>query len=367
MDEIVDSVNARGMVAVIVPLWAAMNELQHHDEQWKENYLTNEESMLIPRYMGARYAADNVIWIVGGDNTYKTAEQKDFWSDFARLLKDASGNRQLATVHTSGWNASFDFFDNSTPWLDFHMYQSSHTARAEYTIIAATEGYALEPVKPVLNGEAVYEDIFHRLWAPGDTTNTESFRIKPEHVRQAGYESILSGAIVGYTYGGNGIWQWHKEELAGTHSPRFEVMEAINLSGSSNMTVLRRIMEDYLWYNFKPKPEYVISRESRNKITTAATENHLVSYFATGTIEVEYQLPLQIRAVSGKFVNPSTGAEQSTENSEFGRSFTIQPPDTMDWVFVAELEETELEIPDGITLYQNYPNPFNPSQPFTIS
>lgn len=359
VDEIVNEINKRGMVAVIVPLWAGMNEL-HYDPRWRDTFMTIEESLPIAKYIGARYAADNVIWIVGGDNVYDTAEKKAFWNEFATLLEQSSGHRHLATVHPSGWNASFNYFDHTTPWLDFHMYQSSHIARADYTITAATQGYAKTPVMPVLNGEAVYEDIYNRLWAPGDTTKAEGTRIQPEHVRQTGYESILSGAIVGYTYGGNGIWQWHKGELWASHSPRFEVMEAIDFPASFDMTVLKSIMTEHNWFSFKPKPEYVVNRDSRNKITTAVNDDFLVSYYATGTNRVNYQLPLNQRAVSAKFINPSTG-EETAFNSGLGLKFEVQPPDTMDWVFVAELEKTDTETPENFTLYQNFPNPFNPA------
>lgn len=360
IDEIVHEINSRGMVAVIVPLWAGMNRL-HFDDRWRDYYLSDEQSLRIAEYMASRYAGDEVIWVVGGDNVYDTEERKKFWSEFGRTIKEASGGRQLVTVHPSGWNASFDFFSSDNDWLDFHMYQSSHIARADYTIQAAREGYNLDPVTPVLNGEAVYEDIFNRLWEPGDTTEVESSRIKPEHVRQAGYESILSGAYVGFTYGGNGIWQWHKEELPGTHFPRYEVMEALSFEGAGDMIILKEIMESHNWYDFEPGQELVLKSESRDEVEASYSNQFLVSYLATGTSSVTYQLQQDKLIDSYKFISPETGDIKMLATDVYKRSIQVQPPDTMDWVFVAQLKEKEnLEEPDSFRLYQNYPNPFNP-------
>ncbi len=127
LDWIVKTANDSGIVVVLAPLWAWMNEL-HFDPKYIPFFLTNEQSLLLARYAGARYAGYNVMWIVAGDNWYDTPQQKAFWSEFAHTLRAANGNRQLVTLHAHGYGASFDYFDNNTDWLDFHMYQSSHVA-----------------------------------------------------------------------------------------------------------------------------------------------------------------------------------------------------------------------------------------------
>ena len=360
LDEIVDSVNAKNMVAVLVPLWAAMCEV-NYDDRWRDTYLTKEQGLLIAKYIGARYAAHNIIWIVGGDNTYATTEQQEFWNKFAEILNYASGNRHLSTVHPAGYDASFNYFDNNTDWLDFHMYQSSHIARGTYTIRAAREGYALNPEKPVLNGEAVYEDIYHRLWAPGDTTKAESFRIRAEHVRQASYESILSGSTVGITYGGNGIWQWHKDDMPGTHSPRFTVLDAINFEGSSNMSILKQFFVDHNWFNLIPSPELITEKVSTYQVSVAISDQYLISYFPDSTSFVSFVLPQNKEFSSVKFLNPRNGNIEQTLSIENPRKYKAIPPSNEDWVFIGEVNTHQIEEPSTFEIFQNYPNPFNPS------
>ena len=372
VDFIVNEINKRDMVAVIVPLWAGMNEL-HFNPTWKDYFLNRKESLLIANYIGARYAGHNVIWIIGGDDRYDSDEEKEFWDTFAKTIKKTTGNRQLATLHVKGFQASFDYFDNQTPWLDFHMYQSSHRAKADYTWQAGQRGYRLKPNTPVLNGEMAYEDIFHKLWQPGDTTKAETFRIRSEHIRQAAYESILSGSMVGITYGGNGIWQWNVPDMWASHSPRFTVSEAIHFEGSSHMSVLKNILVESDWFSLKPAFNIVLDSDAGDVVPTALSNKRIITYIPTNSKWVDIGLPQDKKLISDRLVNPRSGeTESSTEYSvESQRNvdeLRVSTPDTTDWIYIAELSDSIISdvddenlVPQSFTLSQNYPNPFNPS------
>jgi hypothetical protein len=358
IDEIVDSVNSNGMILAMVPLWGWLNEL-HHRPDWGDNYINVEDSKLMARYMAARYAADNVVWIIGGDDRYDTDERRSFWDSFARIIKNASGWRQLATVHPRGWSASFDYFEPDTEWIDFQMYQSSHLVSAYYVYRTGRRGYDLEPVKPVINGEPNYEDIFNDLKNPGDEG---AFRVKPEHVREAAYQSILSGATMGINYGANGVWQWSTLVNPGSHYARDVVMDAINYPGSDQMKVLKDIMIEYDWYDLKPNQEYTSIEFSEKVIISGVNSDHIISYLPMNlNTDVNYILPKDLIITDQRFINPITGLEVEIDNSVLGNKFSITPPDTTDWLFVANIEREVVEEPTNVQLYQNYPNPFNPN------
>ncbi|MEE2709947.1 MAG: DUF4038 domain-containing protein [Gemmatimonadota bacterium] len=366
LDTLVTSANRRGMAVALVPLWAGMNIL-HKDERYQRFALDREASLLLARYTGARYAGHDVVWIVGGDNAYKTAEQQQFWTDFALELRQASGEQHLTSVHPKGWAASFDFFNNRTAWIDFHMYQSSHTAGGNFTYHAATRGFNLNPVRPVLNSEAVYEDIYHNLWLPGDAKDVSTFRIRPEHIRQANYESILSGALIGMTYGANGIWQWHKKDLPGTHAPRVTFDQAIQFPGSGQMTILKKIMEDHAWYRMKPARSVLhgVSPSGRY-IPMAQNDQYLMVYLPIGILSVSLKPDLTVKRLDYLWINPSDGAALSARPVRQDHPIlTFKPPDQSDWVLLISHESVYTsadgaEIPESINLHQNYPNPFNP-------
>lgn len=364
IDHIVDEINKRGMVAVIVPLWASRNVL-HFNPQYSDYALNREQSLRIARYIGARYAGNEVVWIIGGDNEYDTPEIKDFWTDFAHTIEQATGDRQLLTMHPSGWHASFNYFDNETDWLDFHMYQASHIARADYTWKAAQQGWDLKPAMPVLNAEGPYEDIYNRLWEPGDTSRAGTFRIRAQDVRQAAYESIMAGAQVGYTYGGNGIWQWNVEGLWASHQPRYTVLEAINLPGSGQMSVMKKIMQHYDWYKLHPALDGIISFVGRDRPMLTMGDQKGLMFMATGTETVNVAWSPRRMLTNWEFINPVTGNvhNKSTEKGRVdveGEKIHVTPPDTSDWVLSFKYK-TVYDSTKGVHLYQNFPNPFNNS------
>lgn len=367
LDWIVEEINDRGMVAALVPLWAYMTDLYPETGPQRDK-LSEEDAHLLARYVGARYAGHNVLWIVGGDNRYDTPERKAFWASFARTLRAASGDSQhLATVHPHGFGASFDYFDASEEWIDFHMYQSSHVAGGDYTWRAAARGFALDPHKPVLNGEATYEDIYHRLWQPGDTTEALTFRIRSEHVRQASYESVLNGALVGMAYGANGVWQWHKEELPGSHQPRFPVLEAIQLEGSSHMAVLKRLMTELRWYRLRPAQEVILEKEGEEFLPVARSGDTLVVYVPMDVQAATLAYPDDVSAVEAQWIDPRSGdALQVSDVAVAEGEVTLQKPEEGDWLVVlappgevrlALPEEEDALLPTPLEIY-NHPNPY---------
>ena len=361
LDRVVQAANDSGFVVALVPLWAGM--MQYYAQGPGSRTLTVEQSLLLARYVGARYAGSNVLWIVGGDNEYFATEKRDFWALFARTLTNASGDAHLVTVHPKSYKASFDFFDNSDTWLSFHMYQSSHVAGGEYTWRGALTGFYNKNTKPLLNGEATYEDIYNNLWQPGDTTQVRSFRIDATSVRQSSYESLLSGALVGMTYGANGIWQWDTPELPGTHLPRYSAVEAKNLPGSSHMTILKDIMAKIQWYNATPAQNLLVDLRSQEDFVPIASSGlRIIAYIPHNTSWIKLRTFPGAGLAYYHWINPSTG--DSSLSRQLSGPLFFTPPDTRDWVLVIQKSETyahnDLNTVSSFLLEQNYPNPFNP-------
>ncbi|MEK6756578.1 MAG: DUF4038 domain-containing protein [Bacteroidota bacterium] len=360
LDRIVQAANDSGFVVALAPLWAAM--MEYYASRTTSNTLTVDQALGLARYVGARYAGSNVLWIIGGDNKYESIERSNFWSQFARTLKKASGGSHLATVHPKAYSASFDYFDNSESWLDFHMYQSSHVAGGDFTWRAGLKGYYGRSTKPLLNGEAAYEDIPSNLWQPGDTAHIQTFRIQPVHVRQASYESLLSGALVGITYGANGIWQWNTPELPGTHLPRFAADQAQKFPGSSNMTVLKDIMLKIPWINVVPSQNLLVDFSSQeNFVPIASTDDRIITYVPHHTSWIALRTFPQAHLAHCFWINPSTG--DSSASQQIGGPLRFVPPDTSDWLLMIQKpnsqSKSELRPSSFFLLEQNYPNPFS--------
>ena len=89
--------------------------------------------------------------------------------------------------------------------VDFYMYQSGHGAGRQDRPYGLAEKFTAYPVKrPVVNSEPPYE---------GHGRVGERSRFNAFDVRKATWQSLLSGAKMGVTYGAHGIWMFHQRGM----------------------------------------------------------------------------------------------------------------------------------------------------------
>src|SRR5262249_44263875 len=160
------------------------------------------------RLLGARYKNKPIVWILGGDRSVGNGEERAVIDAMAAGLTEGDGGVHLKTFHPRGPGLS-SIKLNDAAWLDFNMYQSSHSARDQDNGLYAEHDYALKPEKPTLDGENRYETLpvaFHFKGMSGLD------RFDDYDIRQSAYWSILAGAC-GHTYGNNNVWQMYKPGL----------------------------------------------------------------------------------------------------------------------------------------------------------
>ncbi|MFA6569828.1 MAG: DUF4038 domain-containing protein [Bacteroidota bacterium] len=355
LDSIVAYLNDNEMIAVLAPLWAGFNELQ--PTPWKIEKFTVDESLNLSKYIGARYGGYHVAWIVAGDLTYEKPEQNNFWNNFALTLREADGWQNLATMHSMGSTGGWFYFNNETKWMDFNMYQSSHTFDGQYAWILGQDAFKLQPSKPVVDGEGCYEDIPTDFWVEGHSLTS---RITAPYIRKARYSSILSGATVGITYGANGVFQWSTSRNMGEYDARFTVDSAWKFAGSGQLTVLKKIMEDLRWYTLKPSQELIISSESKFHIPVARNDSLILAYLPISTTSINLKLDNNSNTYNAYLLNTMTGKKINGNISISHDTLTYFPPDTNDVLLVAEIHNTinvNDSIKDDLDNFEVYPNP----------
>ena len=141
------------------------------------------------RFLGARYRDKPIIWILGGDRSIITAEERALIDALAAGLTEGDGGEHLKTYHPTGPGMS-SIKLNDAPWLDFNMFQSSHAARDHDNGLFVDHDYALQPEKPTLDGEPRYEGIPIGFYLKG-TAGIDRF--DDYDARQAAYWSLLAG------------------------------------------------------------------------------------------------------------------------------------------------------------------------------
>ncbi|HDR88191.1 MAG TPA: DUF4038 domain-containing protein [Bacteroidetes bacterium] len=185
--------------------------------------------------LAARYLShNNIIWILGGDRVPENENHYAIIRGLAKGIKKTD-NRHLMTYHPVGGKKATDYFMND-PWLDLDMFQSGHSRMAkEYQYVTASKKSVTK--RPVINGEARYENIPDRFWE-----NKQDVWLDDADVRVSAYWSIMAGAA-GYTYGCNDIWQMYETGKEPVISARTDWQAALQLPGSSQMGYMKQIFE----------------------------------------------------------------------------------------------------------------------------
>ncbi len=195
------------------------------------------------RNLVARYGAYPVIWILGGE-TQKTqgpwhaaAEYLDATDPYGRLLTNHSSHRREALED----HVVFDFDMDATGHRGWETVNTAIKKIKDYRVAT--------PAKPVLTGEACYEQHMQGNFA--------------DLQRHLFWGCILSGAA-GHTYGAAGIWhvgvlKEHGNWGGWKHQPYdFTTWhDGMHFAGSTQLGRSKALLEEYPWQRFKPHPEWV--------------------------------------------------------------------------------------------------------------
>lgn len=318
MDRRVDALNAHGLVAAPVLIWAA-----HWNKRTLDlnpgTSLPDDQIIVLARYMVARYGAHQVIWILAGDSDYR-GERAERWRKIGRAVLGDHPSR-LATIHPAGETWVGDEFRHES-WYSFIGYQSGHgDSDADFRWLTdgpPSQDWRAVPVLPILNLEPNYEA--HRGY-----THRKPF--DAHAVRRAAYWSLLVSPPAGVSYGAHGIWSWELSPEEPMNHPGTGVarpwFEAMNLPGSTSMRHLKALFSSLDWWTLLPDQELVAEQPGvvspQNFIAAAKSEDGNVAlvYIPEGgkvTLKVEgIKLP-----AAAQWFDPTTGTRSSAGEVRVG-------------------------------------------------
>jgi len=327
IERVIDRIERRGFHAAVVPFWLAGLPEPGPEEVGKHEAYA--------RYLGARFGKRNLFWLLGADRW------PNGWADviraFALQLERSSGRSdQLMTHHPAGGQTSSRFF-HTEPWLDFNMLQSGHNA--DLPAYRLTVGdYSKTPVKPVLDGEAAYENITNALVPFGPGVRI----INDYDVRRQAYQSVFSGAA-GHTYGACEIYEFHTKGAGKAHwTVGIEWREALKLPGAQQMGYLRRLIESYTPATRVPDPSLIVSPnpEAPNEHLTALRDSNgkwaMVYTPKNAAFNVDTRR-MGPDPLTGRWFDPRTGKTGRPFTVPSGPNVALTPPQALnksDWVLV---------------------------------
>jgi hypothetical protein len=337
VDWIVNRANELGLVVGMLPTWG---------DKWNKKWgvgpeiFTPDNAEAYGQWIGARYKDKSIVWILGGDRPVENDNQKAIINRMAAGLRKGDGGAHLCTFHPTGGGGSSQYFHDS-PWLDFNMRQNGHGV--EFGSYSKTKAdYDRQPVKPVIDGEPIYEDHPVSFKAP------EFGHSIAADVRRPLYWDLFTGAF-GHTYGNHCMWQFFDTGRKPVNNPLLPWREAIKQPGALQMQHGRHLMESRPFLTRIPDDSIIVPSNVPTAMPGAGTRRFVATRDEAGTYAMVYapvSKPFTIRMdkitgpkVQAWWFDPRTGG--ATKAGEFSNSGTqtftpATPGEATDWVLVLD-------------------------------
>ena len=339
VDYIVKKAESLGIYIGFLPTWG---------DKWNRGrgagpeVFNAQNAEVYGEWLGRRYKdAGNIIWILGGDRAIDNETHKEVIRAMARGLRKGDGGAHLQTLHPRGGEGSSAHF-HADDWLDFNMRQNGHVAEFNPRYEMTRADYDRTPVKPVIDGEPIYED--HPI----------SFKAKElghsvaADVRRTLYWDLFTGAF-GHTYGHHSVWQMWQPGRNPINNPLMPWFEAIDQPGAAQMQHGRRLIESRPFLTRIPDDSVIVTADPPSSVPGAGAKRYVATRDSAGSYAMVYVpagRPFNVKMdkitggkVKAWWFNPRTGkAALIGEFANAGeRQFT--PPDAgenLDWVLVLD-------------------------------
>jgi uncharacterized phage-associated protein len=347
-DWIVAKANSLGLYIGMLPTWG---------DKWNKKWgagpelFTPDNADAYGEWLGRRYKNAGVIWILGGDRPVENDTHREIIRRMALGLQKGDGGVHLHTFHPTGGSGSAQYFHDSA-WLDFNMRQNGHvpefTGRYDQTRV----DYNRVPIKPVLDGEPIYED--HPV---SFDANKLGHSIAAD-VRRPLYWDMFGGAC-GHTYGHHSAWQMWSPARKPVNHPLMPWFEAIKQPGAAQMQHARALLESRPFLTRIPDDEVLVATSIPTAMPGSGRYHFAATRDANGSYALVYapvgrSFKVRMDKLTGAKVkawwfNPRNGKATTIGNfaNKGEREFT--PPDTgemLDWVLVLD-DETKKFPPPG--------------------
>ncbi|MCD8260335.1 MAG: glycoside hydrolase family 140 protein [Bacteroides sp.] len=280
MDYIIETAANKGIYVGMVCIWGGLVKRGDMDVKEVEAY---------GKFLAERYKdSPNIIWLIGGD--VRGDVKPEVWEALATTIRSIDRNH-LMTFHPFGRTSSAIWF-NDAPWLDFNMFQSGHRrygqrkGDGDYSIRENTEednwrfveaATALTPLKPIVDGEPIYEGIPQGLHDPTQP------RWHDGDVRRYAYWSVFAGSF-GHTYGNNSIMQFMRPGITQAYGASTPWYDTLKDPGFNQMKYLKNLMLTFPFFERIPDQSVIagINGERYDRAVATRGNDYLLVYNYSG-------------------------------------------------------------------------------------
>jgi hypothetical protein len=328
MDTVIDIAASYNINIALLPTWG--------DKVFKDRWGTGPEifndqnAAVYAQWLAHRYKnRKNIIWILGGDRIPRNDADKNIWRAMGNAIKKETGNKAVISFHPQpNQLGSAEYFPSDT-WIDFHMFQTGHCRDAAvYEKIESV--YNMQPTKPVMDAEPIYED--HPVCFNAKELGTSN----TIDVRRSAYLDLFAGAF-GHTYGCHDIWQMYSAKREGVNGPHIYWNEALNLPGANQMKFVRKIIEAFPMLERVPDQSLIAEQHTTaaERIQATRGNDYLLVYSTAGRAFTLKTGKINSRQLKGFWYDPRKGESTVIETflNKGDKKFT--PPSSgygQDWV-----------------------------------
>jgi hypothetical protein len=336
VDYIINKANESGLYIALLPTWG--------DKVYKDRWGTGpeifntENAKVYGAWIGSRYKNyNNIIWVLGGDRNPRNEKDVAIWRAMAEGVIQGVGNadKALMTFHPQPNDmqdgGSSKWFHNDA-WLDFNMLQTGH-CRENNVWDRIQVVYNRAPIKPVIDGETLYED--HPVCFNARDLGTSS----AYDIRKHAYFDVFAGAF-GHTYGCHDIWQFYTAKHEPVNGPHFTWDIAIDLPGANQMQFLRTLIESRPMLDRVPDQSIVTDIGGNNDhIQATRGKDYLFIYTAQGNAFTVNPGKISGKEWTATWYDPRNGQIKDGGRFREVTAKTFTPPDSgygHDWVLIID-------------------------------
>jgi len=245
-EKLLACVKDAGLIPNLVLLWC-----NYVPGTWMSKNLSGRDDMPLGfmseyvAYAVKRFRKYNPLYMISGDTDFPDGQTTEFYLEALKTVKQHDP-AALCTFHLTP-DADLPERVVRTEELDYYMFQSGHGPEQKNPYMLANKFRNYPEKRPVVNGEPCYE---------GLNVVKEYRRFSRFDVRKAAWQSILSGANAGITYGAHGIWSWHHKgdhfDWKNVFRQPFTWETALRFPGADDYGVLKRMAVKYQLYAMNP-------------------------------------------------------------------------------------------------------------------
>jgi uncharacterized protein DUF4038/collagenase-like protein with putative collagen-binding domain len=279
----------------------------YHVDDVKANRITLANVGIWTRWLANRYKdAPGIIWTM-----YSPLDSSAFPMVRAAVsgLRMGDAGTHLVTLHPEGAAGSSSVVQAD---LSFNTFQSLASGYLNYQFAQAD--FARTPVKPIVNGEARYEE-------DGGTT--------PFDVRRSAWLSYLAGA--GFSYGHINNWK----------SPG-SWREWVNSPGARQVAVVGSFLRSLPWWRLIPDQSVLIDGSGDGVAARSADGDWIAAYLPTNApVRLKLTAISSSRTALVSWINPLNGERRRAGRYSTSARPRLTPPEN--WQDSVLLVEKALE------------------------